>query len=162
MLKYGATAGIAAVFFVSCLYNYQPRLLVEGYENINWLFILIAMFMASFAYIKKRKFAATPPLLKLNFQTFIIAYLVKYVFILALFYTDDNLVNLVNEAQLQIYLSQKDNNLPEEIFQQQLANFKQMQSHTGIFDFLGLIIHLLMGFILSLSLAFVMKREELD
>ncbi len=71
-------------------------------------------------------------------------------------------MDMVREIQLKFYLAQRDQNLPEEIFQQQLAQFQQMQKDSPIFDLLGLIIHFLMGFILSLLLAFIMKKEELD
>jgi Protein of unknown function (DUF4199) len=162
MLKYGATAGLFCVAFVTCLYYYSPRLLVEGYENINWLFIFAAMITASLAYLKQEKFATTQSLLKINFQTFAVAYLCKYVLIISLFYMDESLMDMVREIQLKFYLAQRDQNLPEEIFQQQLAQFQQMQKDSPIFDLLGLIIHFLMGFILSLLLAFIMKKEELD
>lgn len=162
MLKYGATAGLCCVAFVTCLYYYSPRLLVEGYENINWLFIFVGMIAASLAHLKKEKFANTQTLLKLNFQNFVVAYLAKYVLIISLFYTDSSLMDMVREIQLKLYLEQRDNNLPAQILDEQLKQFKQLLQDMPIFDIVGLLIYFLIGFALSLMLAFVMKREELD
>ncbi len=162
MLKYGATAGLGCVAWVSCIYYYEPRWLVEGYENINWLIILVAMLAASLAYLRQNQWAATQELLKLNFQTFAIAYGCKYVLILSLFYTDKNLIEMVKTIQLRYYLAQRDNNLPEQVLNEQLAQFVQLQADTAIFDPLGLFIHFLMGFVLALLLSFILKRDELE
>jgi hypothetical protein len=66
---------------------------------------------------------------------------------------------LAQETAVKIFIENRDQNMTEEIFQQNLQAFKQ-HSFAPSFDLLGLFLYLLIGFIFAFLMAQLLKREQ--
>ncbi len=163
-LRYGAAAGGVSIVYLYMLYLNNPSLLVQGYALVIWLFYMGAMLLVGITERDSSEnagFVSMQPLLQAMFKTFSIAYVMQYAFMYLLFiHLDPSLQELVREVGIKAFIDQRDPAMTEEIFQQQLQGVRN-QSFV-FFDILGLGIHLAFGFILSVALAFVIKRERPD
>ena len=158
---FGSIAAIISVGYVYALYLNDPMLLLSGYENLNWLFFLIMMIMVGTRTraAEADGFIDFKSLLSPMFKAFAMAYTLKYIFIYTLFtYIDPQLIDMVKDLGRKMLIDMRDPNWTDEMLQAQLESYNQQT--VSIFDFMGLAIHLVFGFILALILAFILKRER--
>lgn len=160
---YGGLTGLICVLYVLALHGYNPHWLLEGWESLSWLFLFVGMLLAGLALRKKQpyQFIEMQPLFALHVQVFGLAYGMKYVFVYLLFtQIDKEMLGLVRDFHVQNAIQHRDPNTPEAVFQAHLQAIKSAEPH--IFDAMGLGVHLLMGTLLALLLAFLLKQEKPD
>jgi hypothetical protein len=162
-ILYGSLTAIICVAYVYTLYLSDPLLLVSGYESFTWAFFFISMILVG---VRTRNaqdgaFIEFRYLLKPIYQAFFLAYMLKYIFIYTLFrFIDPTLLDLVKDIGRKMLISNRDPNWTDEMLQQQITVYNQQEIY--MFDFIGLSIHLVMGFVLALIVSFVLKRERPD
>ena len=179
---YGSLLALIKIAWTLGLYTYDSTLLLQGYQQWDWLWASLFLIWAGRDYraaqgpplpnhTRDLLLAQTPvmdsfvtgqSLLKVLFPSFALAFLAKFSFIYTLFhYWDTNLLQIAKEKAIQIFIAHRDEQQPEAVFEQQLEAFKQ-QDFGPVFDFLGLSLFLLGGFLLSFILAQLLKRERPD
>jgi ABC-type xylose transport system permease subunit len=160
---YGAIAAIVAIAYTYTLYLSEPTYLISGYENFNWLvfFIMMIMVGVSLRAAQSDKFIEFKPLLNAMYKAFALAYILKYIFVYTLFkYIDPTLLDLVRDYGRKQLIASRDPNWTDQMFQDVVANYNNQP--IPIFDFLGVAIHLVLGFIVAIILSFLLKRERPD
>lgn len=161
---YGLLAGFVCTAFLSILYSIDFHYILTGYEKLSWLVIFVFLF---FGLNKERNlredyFITFNEALKVSYQIFTIAYLVKFIFIYCLFnFYDIKLLEIARDTAIKILIEHRNQNIPEEIFQQQVTEFGKGYFGPRLFD-IGIMLELVAGFVLSLVTAYVMKREKPD
>jgi hypothetical protein len=179
--RMGLLGGFASMFLITMLYVSDPHLLVVGYAQYSLLILFAFMLVA---VLKERKtsftpasieelaahdkelsskdFAAFSELLRIAFRVYFIGYLIKFVFIYILFnFIDVSLVELVRDAQVQVFLDMRDESITDAIFQTQLEQFKAQDFSPGL-DVLGIFLEMIIGFVMALGLAFFLRRDAPD
>ncbi len=161
-IVYGLVTGLLAMAFIVGLYLNKPLNLLSGYEKFSWIFIFIGMIVGSW---RERSMRAEPFInfqeaLKTSFQIFIIAYLIKFLVIYFLFnYVDPSLSEQAREIAVKIFQEYRNQEIPQEIFEQQLEAFRKGYFGPRIFD-IGVMLEIIVGFIAALFTAFLIKREK--
>jgi hypothetical protein len=161
---YGLLAGFICTAFLSVLYFIDFHFIITGFEKLSWIVIFIFLFLGLNKERNSRaeQFIAFNEALKVSFQIFTIAYLVKFVFIYCLFnYYDSKLLDIAKETAVKIFIEHRNQDIPEEIFQQQVTEFGKGYFGPRLFD-IGIMLELVAGFVLSLVAAYIMKREKPD
>ena len=180
--RLGLMSGFMAMLLVTFLYVTDPLWLVAGYERLTLLIFFGAIiygvrqerqtnFSTSNIHDlvdlkaeegdESKDFAPFGKLLKLGFRTFVIGFFIKYFFIYYLFnYYDPNLVEMVKEAYVKVFLEYRDATQTEEIFQQDLARFKAGNFGPSLTNFLGIGMELIVGFLMAFFTAIFFKREQ--
>ncbi len=160
---YGSTTAIICIIYLYSLYLSAPTSLVSGYAALIWLFLLLMMGAVAVGVRAQQSggFIHFKDLLSATYKAFAIAYTLQYIFVYSLFrFIDPSLIELSKEAGRKILIQQRDPNWTDEMLQQQIQAFNE--NNNQIFDFLGLAIHLVMGFLLALFVSFLFKREQPD
>lgn len=185
--RLGLMAGFLAMIFITILYLINPILLIDGYERLTLLLfggaiiygaqqkrqnnLSVRKIEALLTVSKKENsrdtsgdFASFGLLLQLGFRTYVIAFFIKFSFIYFLFnYYDPNLIEMVKDASVQVYMEHQDfSKDTEEIIQQKIARYKEGHFGPSLRDFLGIGIEIIIGFIMAFVTAFVFKREQPD
>ena len=159
---YGLIAGFLTCGFLSALYSNNPTNILLGYEKISWLIIvtmkITGVIMERNTQIKK--FTDFNTALKNAFKIFIVAYLIKFIFIYLLFnYIDPKLLEMARDTAVKIFIDHRDPDMTEEIFQQQLKAFRDGYFGPRLFD-VGIMLEIIVGFVISLITAIIIKREK--
>jgi hypothetical protein len=160
---YGSITAIVTIAYTYGLYLTEPTYLVAGYESLNWLFFFIMMLLVgtSLRAAQANKFIAFKPLLNAMYKAFALAYMLKYIFVFTLFkYIDPNLLDLVRDYGRKMLIANRDPNWTDEMLQSMIETYNSQP--VTIFDFVGLSIHLVLGFIVAIILSFLIKRERPD
>jgi len=161
-ILYGLMAGLLSMAFISVLYLNNPENLLLGYEKFSWLLILLAMF---FGVLRERdskqdKFIVLADALRTAFRIFVIAYIIKFVVIYVLFnFIDPSLLDKARETAVKIFVEHKNPNLTEKIFEDQLSAFSKGYFGPRIID-IGVMMELILGFVMSLIVAALLRREK--
>ncbi len=161
---YGLIAGLLSMGLLTVLYLNNPDNMLTGLEKFSWLLILLAMFIgvARERGLRKEPFIEFSEALRSSFKIFIIAYLLKFVFIYILFnFADPSLLEKARLAAVKIFTEHRNADITQEIFDQQLDAFGKGYFGPRIFD-IGVMLELIVGFLLSLATAAIMKREKPD
>jgi hypothetical protein len=161
---YGLLAGFICTAFLSLLYFIDFQNILTGYEKLSWFVILVFLFLGlnRERSLKEDKFLAFNDALKVSYQIFTLAYVVKFIFIYSLFnFYDTKLLEIARETAIKIFIEHKNQDIPEEIFEQQVTEFGKGYFGPRFFD-IGIMLELVAGFILSLIAAYIMKREKPD
>ena len=160
-ILFGLLGGFCSMALLALLYVYDKNYLLSGYEKITWIIILIAMFIAVVRDrdSQKERFIPFYEALKTSFQTFVIAYLIKFAFTYILFsFIDPTLLDLAKEKAVEIFVAHRNTQIAEEIFQQQLEMFKDGYFGPRIVD-IGVMLEIIVGFVISLLLSGFLRRE---
>ena len=157
---YASISIIICVFYIYTLYLTDPNLLFQGWEGLTWLFFLVQLVALGITMRKQQGgFIEFNQLIKPLFQSFFIAYIFKYIFVYTLITVmDPQLLELVRAFNIEFIIQQKQDNFTEEMIQQQIQ--RASTEEVSIFDFKGIVLHLVMGFILSLGISFILKLEK--
>lgn len=159
---YGFTAGFLSVAFITAIYLDNPSNLLSGIEKFSWLLFVVAMFIGTWRERQLRPdlFLAFHEALKTAYKIFVIAYLIKFVTIYLLFnFYDTSLQELAREIAVKIFTEHRNEEMPQEIFEQQLKAFSNGYFGPKIFD-IGVMLEMIVGFIAALLIAFLFKREK--
>lgn len=163
-ILFGLLGGFSSMAILALLYVYDKNFLLSGYEKITWGVILVAMFIAILRdrNSQKEQFIPFYEALKTGFQTFVIAYLIKFAFTYILFsFFDPSLLDMAREKAVEIFTAHREAQEAEEIFQQRLAAFRNGYFGPRIFD-IGVMLEIIAGFVLSLLTAALLRREAPD
>lgn len=167
-LRFGLWAGFLSMLYISLIFVTDKILLIKGWENITWLIIFVVMIFGSIKMRdqSKKKFVSFRPLLQFNFRVFLLAYLLKYVLIIGLFSADTELKNMAKEHELTMVRQELEKEFADQIKSQREENInRQIKAYESggfgprVLD-LGLLIHLVGGFVLSAMVAGVIRRDE--
>ncbi len=180
--RLGLMSGFLAMLLITFLYVTDPLLLVVGYERLTLLIFFGAIIygvrqerqtslttsniqdlvgLQAEGGNESKDFAPFSELLKLGFRTYIIGFFIKFFFIYYLFnYYDPQLIELVKEAYVKVFLEHRDPSQTEELFQQELAKFKAGNFGPSLTSFLGIGMELIMGFLMAFFTAIFFKREH--
>ncbi len=161
---FGLLGGFASMALIASLYVTNKTFLLQGYEKFTWVLILAAMIAAVMRERaqEEHQFIGLYEALRSAFQTFVLAYLVKFVFIYILFnFIDPSLLDLAREKAVDIFTAHRNPDEAEQIFQERLAAFRQGYFGPRLFD-IGVMLEIIGGFVLALIVAFFLKREAPD
>ena len=159
---FGLLGGFASMALLASLYVTNKEFLLAGYEKFTWLLILGAMIIA---VIRERgseehQFIGFYEAMRAAFQTFILAYLVKFAFTYILFnFIDPALLDIAKEKAVEIFIAHKNPEETEKIFEQRLEAFKDGYFGPSLFE-IGLMLEIIVGFVVSAAVAFFLKREK--
>jgi hypothetical protein len=159
---FGFLGGFAAMALLASLYVTNKEFLLAGYEKFTWLLIIGAM---SVAVIRQRseeeyQFIGFYEAMKTAFQTFMLAYLIKFLFTYVLFnFIDPSLLEIAKEKAVEIFIAHKNPEETEKIFEQRLEAFKDGYFGPSLFE-IGLMLEIIVGFVFSAIIAFFLKREK--
>jgi hypothetical protein len=159
---YGLIAGFLTCGFLSTLYTNNPINILLGYEKFSWLIIVALMITGVLMErnSQSEKFIDFNAALKNAFKIFIIAYLIKFIFIYLLFnYFDPKLLEMAKDTAVKIFVDHRDPDMTEEIFQQQLKAFRNGYFGPRLFD-VGIMLEIIIGFVISLLSAIILRREK--
>ena len=160
-ILFGVLGGFCSMAILAVLYVIDKNYLLMGYEKFTWLVLLAAMFIAVLRERnqKQDQFIAFYDALKTAFQTFVIGYLIKFAFTYLLFnFIDPSLLDIAKNKAVEIFTAHRDAQETEEIFQQRLTAFKDGNFGPGLLD-IGIMLEIIVGFVLSLSVAGLLRRE---
>lgn len=158
---FGILGGFCSMALLAVLYVNDKNYLLMGYEKIAWLIILVAMFIAVLRERNREadKFISFYDALKTGFQTFVIAYLIKFAFTYTLFnFIDPALLDIAKDKAVEIFTAHRNPEETEEIFRQRVEAFKNGYFGPSIFE-IGLMLEIIVGFLISLLLAGLLRRE---
>ena len=105
---YGLLAGFICTAFLSLLYFIDFQNILTGYEKLSWFVILVFLFLGlnRERSLKEDKFLAFNDALKVSYQIFTLAYVVKFIFIYSLFnFYDTKLLEIARETAIKIFIS---------------------------------------------------------
>ncbi|MCP4440312.1 MAG: DUF4199 domain-containing protein [Aureispira sp.] len=161
--RFGLWAAVLSVLYITVLYVSAPTYLITGYERLTLLIFLVLMGIAAYTEREQRPdgFIEFGELLKMTFRVYVIGFFAKFLFIYVLFnYIDTDMIELVKDAQVRIFIENKGIDVPEEIFQQKLKLFIE-STHFGptLLDFLGISLEIIVGAIFAGTISFFFKRE---
>lgn len=182
--RLGLMSGFLAMLFITVLYVNDPALLVDGYERVTLIIFFVAIV---YGVSQERKTNLSPngiedllgatenkedeagdfvsfgELLKIGFRIYVIGFFIKYCFIYFLFnYYDPTLVEMVKEANIDIFIKFRDPADTELIFQQKLEDFKNGNFAPSFTNLLGVGLELVLGFFMAFFTALFFKREQPD
>lgn len=161
---FGFMGGFASMAFLASLYVTNKEFLLEGYEKFTWLLILGAMLVAVIRERGKEEyqFIGFYEAMRTAFQTFVLAYLVKFAFTYILFnFIDPSLLDIAKEKAVEIFIAHKNPEITEKIFEDQLEAFKDGYFGPSLFE-IGLMLEIILGFVFSAIIAFFLRREKPD
>lgn len=161
-LRYGIVGGLGLIAYLAALYFIDKTLLVEGWEKITWLLLLGLMIAVAVARRRQEKDAFIPfrPLLQTTYQTFIIAYLMKFFAIYVLFrYVDAELMEMARLAEIQIVIEMRNPDVTDLVFEKQLEAYKTGDFGPRLFD-LGVMLELIFGAILAAITSSILRRDS--
>lgn len=159
---YGLVTGLICMSFVVGIYLNKPLNLLTGVEKLSWLFLFAGMLMGTWRErsLRSEPFLSFQETLKSAFQIFIIAYLIKFLVVYILFnYVDPSLSEHAREIAVRIFKEHRNQEIPQEIFEQQLEAFRKGYFGPRIFD-IGIMLEIIIGFVAALITAFLIKREK--
>jgi hypothetical protein len=159
---YGLVTGLLTMSFIVGIYLNQPLNLLSGIEKFSWLFLFAGMILGVWRErsLNNEPFISLQEALRSAFQIFIIAYLIKFLVIYILFnYVNPTLSEHAKEIAVKIFVEHRNNEIPQEIFDQQLESFKKGYFGPRIFD-IGVMLEIILGFVVALITAFLIKREK--
>lgn len=178
----GLMSGFLAMLFITVLYIYNPHSLIDGYERLTLLIFFGTMI---YAVVQRRQtnlsaskiedlledeakgkdesqdFASFGELLQLGFRIYVIAFFLKFLFVYFLFnFYDPSLVEMVKDANVELFMQHKDPSETEAIFQAKLAQFKEGEFGPQLTDIMGISMELIVGFLMAFILALIFRREQ--
>jgi len=159
----GVIGGIIAIGYLFTLYSMDKQLLISGWEKVTWLVTLILMCVGAVLYRKKQTegFLSMRPTLNAVFKIFIIAYLMKYIFVYLLYhYIDTSLIEMAKEVEMEILRSTKPPEMTDMVFAQQLEEYEKGGGFGPSLFGIGIMFEIVMGFLLSLAIANLFKLDR--
>lgn len=159
----GTIGGLIAVGYVFTLYSIDHELLITGWEKMTWLMTLILMCLGAFLYRRKQTegFISMRPTLSAVFKIFIIAYLMKYIFVYLLYHhIDPSLIEMAKEVEMEILRSTKPQEMTDMVFAQQLEEYEKGGGFGPSLFGIGIMFEIVMGFLLSLAVANLFKLDK--
>lgn len=179
-IRIGLFSGFASMLFLTLLYVSDKQLLVLGYERLTLLIIGAAMFYVAYKSRKSainnlnigqlekideslgdENFISFSELINYCFKTYLIAFTVKFLFVYFLFnYYDMELVDMVKEVAVEIFKAQRLDSETDMIFNAKLNAFKNEDFSPKLTDIGGIAFELILGFIISLIIAFLLRRDK--
>ena len=180
--RVGLMGGFLATLCITIFYVSEPRLLFNGYSEIRLLILAGAVIyglysmrtnslkVSSIAELTREKnntketdFVEFSVLLSTGFKIFLIGFLVTFFYIYVLVnYIDPSLEEVYRDTVVQMNIEYKDPKMAEELFQQQLKNIKEQSFFPTIGSLFSgsSIFRLLLGFLVSLITAAILRREK--
>lgn len=161
--RFGVWAAVLSVLYIAVLYVTAPTYLITGYERITLLLFFILMGMAAYTERESRAegFIEFGELLKMTLRVYLIGFTAKFLFIYVLFnFIDPDMIELVKDAQVRLFIAHRELNIPEEIFQQKLKVFIET-THFGpsLREFLGIALEIIVGSVFAGIISLFFKRE---
>lgn len=162
--RFGIWAAVLSVLYITLLYVMSPTSLITGYERVTLLIFFILMGMAASIERDSRAdgFIEFGELLKITLRVYLIGFTAKFLFIYLLFnYIDPDMIELVKDAQVRLFIAHREANIPEEIFQEQLKIFINTTTFgPSLREFLGIALEIIVGSIFAGIISFFFKRER--
>lgn len=161
---YGLVSGLLVTAFIVGIYLNEPLNLLTGVEKFSWIFIFIGMLIGTWRErsMRTEPFINFQEALKTAFQIFVMAYLIKFLAIYIIFnYAHPALLDSARDIAVKIFIEHRNQEIPQEIFDQQLESYRKGYFGPRIFD-IGVMLEIIIGFGIALVTAIVFIREKPD
>jgi hypothetical protein len=161
---YGLVSGLLVTAFIVGIYLNEPLNLLTGVEKFSWIFIFIGMLIGTWRErsMRPEPFINFQEALKTAFQIFVMAYLIKFLVIYIIFnYAHPALLDSARDIAVKIFIEHRNQEIPQEIFDQQLESYRKGYFGPRIFD-IGVMLEIIIGFGIALVTAIVFIREKPD
>lgn len=163
-ITYGLVTGLMATSFVVGIFLNNPLNLLSGLEIFSWIFIVAGMMLGTWRErsMRSEPFINFKEALKTAFQIFVIAYIIKFLAIYIIFnYVQPSLLERAREIAVKIFVEYRNQETPQEIFDQQLEAYRKGYFGPQFFD-LGVMVQIIIGFLIALLTAVLFIREKPD
>jgi tetrahydromethanopterin S-methyltransferase subunit G len=161
---YGLVSGLLVTAFIVGIYLNEPLNLLTGVEKFSWIFIFIGMLIGTWRErsMRTEPFINFQEALKTAFQIFVMAYLIKFLVIYIIFnYAHPALLDSARDIAVKIFIEHRNQEIPQEIFDQQLESYRKGYFGPRIFD-IGVMLEIIIGFGIALVTAILFIREKPD
>lgn len=177
VIRYGILSGFLACFICTLMYVYNPSLFLDFGLIGCFVAAIVCMILAAKKILLEGSVSQSVPdsedasdvfisfseMLAVLFRVFLMNYVITFFFVYLLFNVyDTSLTELVKQQNIELMLANKDSSVTEALFQERLKEVKKIDFAPRLTDILSIqsLFRLVIGFVLSLILAFAFKRDK--